>query len=307
MKRVTQTCRYAVPALVAAAILVSLFGRDAAPVSAAAKERERFLADVRAGVLAAVPEASHLAPQTSARDRARAASLFMASRAGVAILPDVERRLAAHEAAFLSGVPGRTEEEIAQLAASWIVDDVVPTLSPNEIERAIETARGFDAPDLPESFKRGRSFVKLSFVDGEITPAQARSVVEELRSSEGARASIADAVATTIAPRVAECVANLRHAAPERFPENDIGPVDALLVVYAVASGDLLAGSPARLDERMLAVERGIESSLGVDYSSPVGRRPYGMNGYLVSSPAPLLLARAAALVERLGAEERER
>ncbi len=258
---------------------------------------EAFLRSVRAGVLSAVPNSTDQRAGTG--DPAMA---FVASRSGAVIDRRDQMHLAKLEREYSElGTHGVRADDLAAHLTDWLLDDVLATLSPSEIEGAIEAWRGFQAVDLPESFKHGRTEVRLHFAEPPIilTPVACRQAIESLQMSDDARDAMRAELRERVTARVAERLSYLTAADPTRFRAESLSPVEALLITYSTITNDLLAGTNADLRERMWSLKYAIDKQSPTKYPEPSGRLPFGTNGYLVSSPLDCLFSRAGALIKR--------
>lgn len=99
--------------------------------------------------------------EANCRPSVESLSQFMSTRSGVKLNGQTKTRLARMEANTLAGANRRiSSEELAEILATTAVERI-SRLTDSEIDHAAETLRGFDASDLPESFRRGRDKVKL--------------------------------------------------------------------------------------------------------------------------------------------------
>lgn len=264
---------------------------------------DAFLDSVRAGVLKHVPASARGARSGNSAAVVSAATSFIAARSGIAIAPADEARLVALETDYDNGIaPIITAEALAEALAYWAVEDVLATATPEEIDRSIESARGFDAPDLPDGFKRGRSRLHVGVGASTVwaTPAQARDLIAKAREESAVRLDIVPAIRDRVTKDIAERITYLNRASSGRFDASDLSPIESMLITYSIGAGDVLAGSTSELQLRMVDVQKGLARQNG-SYPSPSGRLPYGGNGYLHASPADLFMSRLGALLARIG------
>ena len=155
---------FAVTAAVIAVICVGAARRQDADTRNDPPGYDAFLASVQAGVLKHVPASPRGGKTGNASGAVAATTSFIAARSGIAITARDEARLVALQSDYEQGdAPYITAESLADAIASWSVDDVLVTATSEEIDRSIESARGFDAPDLPEFFRAGRDRIQLPF------------------------------------------------------------------------------------------------------------------------------------------------
>ena len=163
-----------------------------------------------------------------------------------------------------------------------------------EIEYVAKNLGGFDAPDLPENFKRGNKNAHLrangaGSVDKEEFIEQAKALRDTVRSNKIAQSFVAGAINREVDERIDL----LAKASPKDFSSsrNDLTPAQAILVTYAVITDDVPARNQKDLQNAMEVVQRTATrlSSSNQVYPSPNGQHAYGDNGYLFSTPASLL------------------
>lgn len=262
------------------------------------KEYELFLDSVHSGVLETVP-----AESTFDQEPTEAAVAFTARRSGLVLDPNARKRLGLLESEYVAtGAHAMRAEEFGTILADWFLDDVLAKLSSDAIDQAIEAARGFDSADLPDSFKRGRSEVRLTIAEPEIvlSPLAARQALESLRESGDARDTFRVELRRQVTARIVERLAYLNAADSSRFRAERLSPVEVFLLAYSAISNDQLAGSDSDLKARMQALAATVEGMGSGKYPSPNGRLPFGTNGYLASSPLDVVMAHAAALFARM-------
>lgn len=161
-----------------------------------------------------------------------------------------------------------------------------------EIDYAAETLRGFDAADLPESFRRGRDKIKLrASIAGSATPEDFKAQVKSLRNADSASKEIfRGAAKVAIGNEVTRRVSSLNDAIPEKFASsNGLTPIQAVLITYSVASDDQLMDSASNLQKRLRSIQIGFTRITGKTYASPDGHFAYGPNGYVFSTPIDLV------------------
>lgn len=185
-----------------------------------AQSKERFKASVRDGIGSEVQFARAGDDAKNVRASVESAVQFMRRRSGVDLRGQTKTRLADMEANTLAGASRRiTPEELSEIIAATALERI-SVASDDEIKRAAETLKGFNAPDLPDSFRRGRTKVRLrsSMADG-ITEEQFVSRVKAIREADSI---LKDAVLKPMATRMAtnevqSCARNLSEAVPEQF------------------------------------------------------------------------------------------
>jgi hypothetical protein len=217
---------------------------------------------------------------------------FIYARSGVRLSEQAKGRLADLEGRTLAGEYRRlTADELSDAVGRAAVERIA-TLSDEQMAYAAECLRGFDAPDLPESVRRGRAKVRLrASKPGELTPSQVVDQAKAIRDADGASRSLfLGAAKNAVAGELKGRRAFLGEALPEYFGTDDAGltPLQALLLTYSVASDDLLTDSAAGLRARMRGIQERLARASGEPYPSPEGHHAYGPNGYVFSTPLDL-------------------
>lgn len=156
---------------------------------------------------------------------------------------------------------------------------------------------GFDAPDLPESFKKGNKTLMLrasgaGYIEEEEFIEQAKVLRDTIKSNKIVQSFIVSAIEREIGDRINF----LAKASPKYFgsSRSDLTPAQAVLVTYAIITDDFPAGNQKELQQKMEDLQKIFSRLNNQSYPSPHGHRAYGANGYLFSTPANLLLDDAA-------------
>src|SRR2546430_2162796 len=273
----------------AASVGVNIRSSNAIPNDRNA-EFEKFKADVRDGVGSEVQFARPGDHVKNVRESVESAAQFMRRRSGVDLRGQTKTRLADMEASTLAGTSRRiTPDELSEIIAVTALERI-SAASDDEISRAAETLKGFDAPDLPDSFRRGRTHVQLrASVESNVAPEQFISQVKAIRDADPViKYSVLKPAATHIAANeIQSCTRNLSEAVPEQFGLASTGltPLQAVLISYSIVSEDRLAYSSLNLQKRMEFLQAAITKTIGQLYPSPSGHLAYGPNGYIVSTP----------------------
>ncbi|MDX6498415.1 MAG: hypothetical protein QOG23_1675 [Blastocatellia bacterium] len=252
-------------------------------------EKQEFLDSVRDGVGTEVRFARQGDDSASVRASVESLARFMRERAGVDLSNHSKDRLAELESQTLDGTGRRiTSDELGRIIATTAVERI-SELSDDQIDRATETLRGFDDPELPDSFRRGRTMVQLrASVSGNLTPEEFRGQVKAIRDTNRVMRGLILAGGSRAAADLVERRRRfLGDALPDQFGSATAGftPVQALLVTYSAVSDDYLTHSGANLRKRLKSIHDGMERITGQRYPSHEGRRAYGPNGYIFSTP----------------------
>ena len=255
---------------------------------------EKFKATVRDGIGSEVQFAKPGDDVKNVRASVESAVQFMRRRSGVDLRGQTKTRLADMEASTLAGTSHPvTPDELSEIIALTALERI-SVASDDEISRAAETLKGFDAPDLPDSFRRGRTHVQLrASIESNETPEQFISQVKAIRDADPViKYSVLKLAATHMAANeIQSCTRNLSEAVPEQFGSTSTGltPLQAVLISYSIVSEDRLAYSSLNLQKRMEFLQAAITKTIGQPYPSPDGRLAYGPNGYIVSTPLDIV------------------
>lgn len=280
--------------LCAGSIGVSTRRTKAIQTDAYTQSKEIFKAAVRDGIGTEVEFAGPGDDAKNVRASIESATQFMRKRAGVDLRGQAKTRLAEMEASTLAGTTRRiTPDELSEIIATTAIERISGA-SDEEIDRAAETLRGFDAPDLPESFRRGRDHVRLrSSVVSNMTPEQFIAQVKAIRSADLViKYAVLKPIATnSAASEVNSRIRNLSDAVPEQFGAASSGltPLQAVIITYSVVSEDRLAYSVGNLQNRIESLREAISKTIGQPYATTAGHLAYGPNGYLVSTPLDIV------------------
>ncbi|QQS41214.1 MAG: hypothetical protein IPM63_17925 [Acidobacteriota bacterium] len=189
-----------------------------------------------------------------------------------------------------------SKDKLAELMTAIAVDKL-RNLTDEQKQSAVAAMGGFNHPDLPESFRRGRESVSLrASGKGRMTRDGLSSQIEILRGENAENKIVRSMIRNAIALEIESVCAVLIDADPEFFggTKCEMTPMQALLVAYAVATDDMLAGNRADIQAKMSAIQAAASEAAASPYPTHVGQKPYGVNGYVFSTPADLLLDNAA-------------
>jgi hypothetical protein len=284
----------ALVALSGALVVGVILRRTAAVRYDQAVAKQKFMASVRDGVGSEVSFARRGDNENGVRASVESAAHFMRQRSGVDLHGQTKTRLADMEGRTLNGTLRRiTPDELSEVIAATAVERLAVS-SDEEIGRAVETLRGFDAPDLPDSFRNGRAHVQLrASVVCNLTPEQLAAQMKAARDADPVtRTLIKVGVKRAASEEVQKRTKYLGEAVPEQFGTaaiDGVTPLQAVLIAYSVAGDDPLAYSAANLQKRLASMHDGIERLTGRHYPSPDGHLAYGQNGYIFSTPLDIV------------------
>jgi len=257
--------------------------------------KQQFRARIRDGVGAEVHFARQDDDHGSIQASVDSAAQFIFKRSGLKLTEHTKKQLAGVETRTLAGEQRRiTPEELSDILAV-IALERISGLRDTEIEYAAEILRGFDAPDLPDSFRRSRQKrikMRSSRTDN-LSPDKFIAQVKAIqKADEASREIFLGAAKSAASVEIQNRIKLFAEAAPEQFgtAANGLTPLQALLLTYSVASDDLLYDSTSNLKKSMKARQDKIMKDTGESYPSPAGHLAYGTNGYIFSTPLDLVL-----------------
>lgn len=168
-------------------------------------------------------------------------------------------------------------------------------LTSEEINQVITTARGFRDPSIPESFRNQ----DIGIFPGYYIQISDQGASASLRlfANSNTRLAIRPIIHDKIESEAKGHLADFALAYPSVFGQNwdklrnrpaiGLSPAKAMLLTYSIISGDSFADNTTLLNARMHTHYQAIVQRYG-SYASPIGHKPYGVNGYLFSSAACL-------------------
>jgi hypothetical protein len=259
--------------------------------SQARDSQNKYNARLREGVGSEVIIAD-AGDETNCRASADSLSNFTYKRSGAKLTGKTKTRLARMEASTLAGSSRRISlDDLADILARTALERI-SKLTDSDIDHAADILRGFDAPDLPDSFRRGRNTIKLrASKASSLKPDQFVAQAKSIRGADDASKSVFQGAAkTVIADELQKRSHSLNAAIPERFgPSMGLTPIQAVLLTYSIAADDPLTDSDANLQKHMVEVRDGLTRITSQTYASPEGHLAFGNNGYLFSTPLDLL------------------
>ncbi len=302
MKRSTSSLWVILAAIVSACATVACIGlwHSSATGEKKSDGREQYVARMRGG-LSEVEFAAPDSPPGAARAEVESLARVIRKRSGTDLSRATKDRLAELEERTLRGdLRPVTASEFAAVLTQSLLERVAG-LSDDEVARAIESTRGFNAPDLPEEFSRGRSNVRIRANWGgpkvsDALVAQVRTFRDQVASGDAAFRLL---VSGFINKEVETRAQLLQEALPNQFKRKSgaltgasnltLTPVQAILVAYSVISDDYLLDNEANLRRDMKGI-RNFRAKRAGRFPDPEGYFAYGTNGFLYSSPLDLLM-----------------
>lgn len=266
-----------------------------------AENKQRLHSRIRKGVGTEVEFATTNSSPGNIRASVNSVDNFIFKRSGVKLSGPTKNRLAAMEEHVLNGAGRRlTIAELSQIITAVGLERA-SILTDQEIAHMDKSLRGFDAPGLPDGFRRGHErFItprvgSLRKMSSEQFITQMKSLRDQISTPTGEvlRGVTGSAVYQEMHGRAS----SFSEAVPEKFGgmwnvSNDtegvgLTPLQAVLLAYSVASEDLLCDSEVTIGKYMNAVQ--VSRSGAQEYPSPNGHFAYGTNGYIYSSPIDLV------------------
>ena len=267
-----------------------------------AEAHRKYTARVRDGVGREVELASGSSPR-QIRAAVSSVTKFVEARSGVSLGEATKERLAALEAKVQSGNGHRLTLDTFSAALSATVLERFSSLTDEEIAQTDEALRGFNAPDMPGNFERSfrlpEGFVSIG-IPPEKNIGRLKVIRDQLNSP--ARDMWAEIFREKVLYNIRGKAQNLAEAVPEQFGNlwdavdnressgtaAGFTPLQAFLFAYSLVSDDRLDYGQANLRKSMEAKQKYWAKELGRPFPSPDGRRAYGVNGYVFSSPLDL-------------------
>jgi hypothetical protein len=270
-------------------------------VDKSAQNKQFLQSRIRRGVGSEVEFATTNDSAANVRASVNSVDHFIFKRSGSKLSGLTKNRLAAMEASTLNGVTRRlTISELSNIMAT-IALERASSLSDQEIDHVDKSVRGFDAPDLPDSFRRGHDR-SISTRAGSFQMMPSDKFVRQMKALRSQIGTPTGEIfeGTThkfVYDQTRQRAALLSAAVPEKLggmwnvsadaEGSGVTPLQAVLLAYSVASDDLLCDSESSLGRYMKSLQTA--NSTTQPYPSPDGHFAYGENGYIFSSPIDLV------------------
>jgi len=274
------------------AIIAAFWKTD---VSSGTTGLEEFHQHVREGLAEiSLPTSNDAAAINSAADNL---GNFINYRSGVQISQANKDLLKNTEQNFRSQGKKITPDQLSQILTDVAVERF-PTITEAEINSAMESLRGFNHPDLPLGFKKGRIYVyPRGNGEGTMFAEAFKTEAINIRNS-GLNKFMISAASSRISLEIERTINALADASPEYFgtAKSKLTPLQAILITYAIVADDHLGYNQVGLNQRMQTMQQRISQAIGEPY--PAGQRAYGDNGYI--TPMPVSVALNDATVSRI-------
>jgi hypothetical protein len=238
--------------------------------------------------------------ESRVRNEISSISRFVEERAGMRISPLVSQKLIEREMGALSGKEqGVSFQKLVNTLADLGLQRIAKC-SDEEIDITLETLKGFNSPELPESAKSSRT--DISYRPGRYIQIGKEEAIKQIKavSSPDAQLFFKPTLRSFIEKEAKDTLRALATASPEKFgsnwdfktdePAKNLTPAQSFLLSYSLVSGDLLSDNKANLELRMQKKQQFFSKIYG-SYPSPAGHSAYGSNGYLYPSPLEIFFS----------------
>ena len=221
---------------------------------------------------------------------------FVYERSGLRMSDETKKKLVEVEQDILSGKANRISVEELTRTVTETASDRLKIMTNKEIE---ETAQIYLTPKGEILTRAGG---KLGVLSKDEFVAQLKAGRNWSKTGD---AALKEALRPMVEGEVEDRLTNLGEALPDQFRQaqsRGVTPLQALVISYSVVADDPLAFSKSdlaqqRIKQRIFARQTRAERKA----QKPQSGRPYGVNGYIYSSPVHLLINKEAVgkLVDR--------
>jgi len=234
---------------------------------------------IQRGIGSQVRFASRGSSVAEVRASVQSAGNFIYARSGFRMSPETENRIVALEKQTLDGERRPIKVSALVDTTTAIALDHIATLSDQEIDDVVKNHHG-SSPRTTTELKAARDRQR----NGDL--------------------SVQYMVLQAVQQKIDDRLSVLGRAMPEQFGRattEGVTPMQGLLLVYSIASDDLMAGSVA--DLRVKAARE-----QAADRSQQQSIRPYGPKGYFASTRMDLILTRenSRKFLDRIEKEGRQ-
>lgn len=248
----------------------------------------------------------HFASEKESVDKAvESVAAFINERSGMAMSEDTKKKVAKLEQAALKGKEHRISVEQLTDVLTEVATERLALLNDQDIERAVNIYKTTSDGEVST-----RDIGKWGYLPKEELVFHLKASRDQ--SKRGAFA-MRSALRPDIEAEVNERVSYLSESLPEQFGNvqtDGVTPLQVLLLAYSVAADDDLLDSPKELAEEK--VRRRIAQKQHKPKDKAQRRestKPFGVNGFLYSSPADLMFNKASVdkLLNRMeGAKDKK-
>lgn len=218
-------------------------------------------------------------------------ALALHNRSSVELSEQTKNKLAAMESAVLNGTRRRiTKDELTSILSSVLLQRV-STLTNSQID-SIASSSLRTLPDWARPSNSNFVMLRASGRGGNMTPNQFAQNAKSYRDSSNELAIIwRDLTPTFVGTEVETHLKAFSEAVPDQWGNvttSGLTPTQAFLVAYSAAADDLFCDSATNLQNYLSSIQTSMAGQFGT-YPNPAGRRAYGVNGYVYSTPLDLL------------------
>lgn len=225
------------------------------------------------------------------------ATSFLHERSGIEFQQTAKNKLALLELRVSKGeAKYLTLSQLSDLVTNLVLDRV-EVFSDTEITDAVEKMKGFNAPELPESFLQARQqgLVKLRYGKQDVNAQDVIAHIQDMRNRRAFyQPLVHQYVKTEFEKRLIVFSENLPqewggawNTSSQTEGSLGISPLQAVTLLYSLAADDALLLSAGNLRQEMGKVQSAL-AKICNSYPSPNGHYAYGVNGYFYSSPVDL-------------------
>lgn len=252
--------------------------------------RAEYINRVSQGLAEAQLSSTGTTPTVAVNAMANAMEL----RSNLTINPLVREQLTTSQTDAINGKqPLITFDRFADILSDTLLNQLT-RLSDEDINQAIKTARGFNAPGIPEKLQ-SQNVATIGIFPGRYIEVTDREAFRQIKAAANTNAQlfIKPLISSKIKEEARTHLANFAKAAPSTFgqtwntvtnqPAKALTPAQAMALTYTLVTGDSFAGTTPTLNLEMQKKQDSVSKAYN-SYPSPNGHAPYGANGYLFSS-----------------------
>ena len=230
-----------------------------------------------------IPSTTDPTSNSAACDRLNS---FMSYRSGVGLSAT---NLATLKRMQANGNPKKISQAQLVTALTTASMERLQNATNAEIQSASQTLRGYTASDLATDQLPDDNVTLRADGSGYMTTSAFVSQAQAAQSQANTGSVyLSTAINNRLTSDVQGRMADLSNAGIAT--RSGISPLVAMMVVYSIAADDPLAYNQTGLTARMSAKQSLMATAFNEPYGSPAGKKAFGTNGYLYSSPVDLLL-----------------
>lgn len=223
---------------------------------------------------------------------------FIQQRSGLQLDTEARSLLTEIEHKTLSGEKSRlTVSNLTDIFTDFALERL-SEISDTEASQAVETMRGIDSPDLPETFRKGREYTHLrashSGPPYQELLEQFNSIRQATKTPDGKLF-----VRKQLRPMIEESIKSRLYLFSKAVPEqwggtwntesntegsSGVSPQQAFVLAYSIAADDTLASSVNNLKQEMKNTSSALAEKFG-SFPDPDNYFAYGKQGFVYPSP----------------------